>query len=263
MWDFDLNLKNELVAGDSWLYAIGVTESGKVFVGSNDGTLRVVTNPLTDKESKKVLECKEEILTVYCDKEKTYCGDDKGVVSFFEDEKYSSRIETSETCLGLRVEDNFIYSIRDKDLAINTLNTSKMLATITNRAVIPGRVPIDLFGPIENGHRSYIALPFRSGKGFAVHFNSVEKKFGVAAQTADDASEMIIFAVAGIDNVIYTGCYHGKLKRWELDVAAKKLNLTDDYEACPGICINGLLALDVKSVYVAGSDGILRKISFS
>lgn len=262
MWDQDLNLKNELVAGESWLYAIGVADNGKVFVGSNDGTLRVVANPLTDKESKKVLECREEIYSVYCDGNRTYCGDDKGVVSFFDDEKYQSRIETSETCMGLRVEDTLIYTIRDKDLAIHSLNTKKLLATTTNRAVIPGRVPIDLFGPLVNGHRSYIALPFRPGRGFAVHFNSIEKKFDVVAKTADEVHDMMIYGIAGVDNFVFTGDYAGIVKRWELNEAAKTLNQTDVIDVCPGVCVSGLVATDSKTLFVAGSDGMLRKVVF-
>lgn len=260
VWDKDLNLKNEVLAGESWLYAIAVTESGKVYVGSNDGTLRVVADPLNDKGSTKVLECKEEIFSVYCDKEKAYCGDDKGVVSVFEDGKFISRVETSESCMGLKVEDNFIYTIRDRDLSINNLNTTKMLATLTSRAVIPGRIPIDLFGPVVNGHRALIILPFRSGKGFAIIYNDPAKKFGVCAQTEEDAHEMIIYGVAGLDNIIYSGDFSGKLKKWILDVEGKKLTLDMEFDVCPGACINGLAAIEKDIVYVASSDGILRKV---
>lgn len=263
VWDKDLNLMSELVAGESWLYAIAVSDTGKVYVGSNDGSLRIVADPLKDKESKKVLECREEILSVCCDKNKVYCGDDKGVVSAFEDDKFISRIETSESCNGLKVEDNFIFTIRDKDLSVNTMTTTKLLASLTNRTVIPGRAPIDLFGPVVNGHHSYIVLPYRGGKGFVVLYNSIEKKFGNCAETGEDAHEMLINAIAGIDDVVFSADYQGKVKRWVLHAEAKKLTLSSELDVCPGVCINAIVATDTKTVYVGASDGLLRKVEYA
>lgn len=114
MWNTDLNLLNEVFAHEGWIYCIAVNPHGKVYSGGIDGTVRLLEQPLTDKETKKVVESREEITSITCDSTRTYSGDDKGVVVCLEDDKFMCRIETSEPCNGILAKDDLIYTIRDR-----------------------------------------------------------------------------------------------------------------------------------------------------
>uniref|UniRef100_A0A336MH40 CSON014705 protein n=1 Tax=Culicoides sonorensis TaxID=179676 RepID=A0A336MH40_CULSO len=260
VWDKDLNLKNELIAHESWIYCIAVSPEGKVYTGSNDGTIRVLEKPLEQCESKQICKTLDEIESLYIQGDTVYSGDDKGVVAFFEDDKFKSRIETSEEVKNLIVENGFIYTIRDRDLSIFAADTSKTVAGLQHRAAIPGCAPICLFGDIVNGKRAYLGMLTRGAKGLKVIKNHPDERFAVLCEK-DDLHELIINALTGIDNFLFTGDYVGKVKKWSVD--GGKLNLVGEIEACPGVCINCLKATDSKTVYCGSSDGILRKLDFS
>lgn len=260
MWDKECNLKNELVAHEAWIYCIAVSPEGKVYTGSNDGTIRMIEKPLEKCEVKQICKTMDEIESLYIQGDTLYSGDDKGVVAFFENDKFKSRIETSEEVKGLLIENEFIYTIRDRDLSIFSADTSKTVAGLQHRAAIPGSFPICIFGPKNKGKHSYIGMAMRMAKGLKVIKNHPDDKFAVHCEK-DDLHEMIINALAGIDNFLFSGDYSGKVKKWSVE--GGKLTLVGEVDACPGVCINCLKAVDANTLYVGASDGILRKLSFS
>lgn len=199
-----------MLVHDGWIYAIVVTDEGKVYTGGNDGSVRFLPNPLRDTKPQVLNETKGEILSLCCDENRLYTGDDKGVVVCFENDNFQCRIETSESCCGLVVEGDLIYTIRDRDCSVNWITSRKLVANIVSQANIPGRNPLAVFGPLQGGHRQFIAIVDRSGKGFSVHQNRQGKQFALVADAAD-SHEMIINAICGLKTTIFTGDYAGRL----------------------------------------------------
>lgn len=259
MWDKDCNLKNELIAHESWIYCIATSPEGKVYTGSNDGTIRLLENPLEKCEPKQICKTMDEIESLYFQGDTLYSGDDKGVVAFFENDKFKSRIETSEEVKGLIVEKEFLYTIRDRDLSIFSADVSKTVAGLQHRAAIPGSAPICIFGPVNKEKQAYIGMLMRQAKGLKVIKNHPDEKFAVICEK-DDLHEMIINALTGIDSFLFSGDYAGKVKKWNIE--GGKLTLVGEVDACPGVCINCLKAVDSKTVYCGSSDGLLRKLVF-
>lgn len=66
---------------------------------------------------------------------------------------------------------------------------------------------------------------------------------------------MIINGLKGTDKYIFTCCYGGLIKRWNLDLSLAG-------EVSIGICANTLAVLDDNTVYVGFTDGSIRKICF-
>jgi len=263
VWDKDLNVKNEvqIVEEGIWIYCIAVDLQGRVYAGSNDGSIRLLTDPLLGTETKKILENSEEILSMSCDGNRVYAGDDKGAIVCLVNENFICRIETSESVNCVFAEGDLLYSIRDRDLSINWIvsRKHKVVHNIASRAVIPGRSPITLFGKLIDGHRQLIGLVERDGKNFSVYENKECKSFIKYAQAPFDAHELIINAICGTeDNVIFTADYGGKIKKWT--VSNENISLVDEIDASPGSCINAIVALDAHTMYCGSSDGVLRKI---
>lgn len=256
-----MNLKNEILAHEAWIYCIAVNHDGKIYTGSCDGSLRSIENPLLENcESKIIYKTMDDIESVFVvGTNDVYSGNDKGIVSYFENDKFISRIELSEEVKGLIVEDNSIYTIRDRGMSINTMNTSKGLARVVYSGFIEGHTPISLLGDVQNGKKTFIALATSSGMGIKIAKN--QPQFDTLCEQ-DNCHTMIINAMCGIGNTFYTGDYCGKVKKWSLD-STGKFSLTAELDVCSGICLNCLVAIDEKTVYSGGSDGILRRLNFS
>ena len=74
-----------------------------------------------------------------------------------------------EEILGLIVEGNVMYTIRNLDLSINELREN---GKNTMKASLQGKSPICLFGKVEDGKKSYIGMVTRDGMGLIVAKNS-------------------------------------------------------------------------------------------
>lgn len=66
---------------------------------------------------------------------------------------------------------------------------------------------------------------------------------------------MIINAVQGTENFLFSVCYSGDVKRWTSD-------LTLSGEVKVGICANTISVVDDSTVFVGFGDGSIQKISF-
>lgn len=70
---------------------------------------------------------------------------------------------------------------------------------------------------------------------------------------------MIINAVCGDDKYLYSGGYDNKVKAWcELD--GKKPKAMGEVEV--GSCVNALCSAGSNTVYIASSDGVIRRAKF-
>lgn len=67
--------------------------------------------------------------------------------------------------------------------------------------------------------------------------------------------------MCGDDQNLYTGGYDNKVKGWsELDKEQKKPKALGEVEI--GSCVNGICCGSNNTVYVASSDGIIRRAKF-
>lgn len=83
--------------------------------------------------------------------------------------------------------------------------------------------------------------------------------FYLTSNSLQNCHEMVINAVHTYGNVIFTGAFNGKIRRWSFD----EMGIECDGELDVGICINTMVgSADGNILYVGGSDGAVREVVF-
>lgn len=150
-------------------------------------------------------------------------------------------------------------------IEVNQIISRSLVAKFVSRAVIPGRNPITFFGPTkDDGQPSneFIGIVDQLGKTFKIIQNNATKSFEILTEAPCDAHKLIIFSLCGVEMSVFSGDYEGKIKKWSINLTEKSVNLDGEIDVCPGICINCMVATNPNTVFVGGSDGILRKVTF-
>lgn len=96
------------------------------------------------------------------------------------DNKIKMKYNLVEEVRSFAVQNELLYTVCDKDVAITALMNSTApdsTGKYTNRAILPGRAPLYLFGPEENGISKYLVFATRDGKGLILINNSTNPKF--------------------------------------------------------------------------------------
>lgn len=112
----------------------------------------------------------------------------------WQDNKIKMKYNLVEEVRSLAIQKELLYTVCDKDVAITALMDSlaeDSTGKYTNRAIIPGRAPLYLFGPQENGVSRYLLFVTRDGKGLNLINNCINPKF-TALWTKDVSFEIII-----------------------------------------------------------------------
>lgn len=257
VWDADLNLKKTLNIHEAYIYAMAITPNGKLYSSSCDGTIKYLNNPLESDESKELVKCEmDEIECLVFENNSLYSGDDKGVVTLWENDRIVFKFNLIEQVKSLAVEDNRIYTVRDLDAVVTEVMPGKS-GKYSTKATVPGRAPLALVGPIVDGRRSYLIFAARNGKGFTATKNLPMQQYATA-WTMEDCHEMIIIAICGTDKEIFTAGWDGKVKKWiNIDTSPKLAS-----EVTIGKCINTLCNGPDGTVYCGSSDGIVRCLRF-
>ncbi|KXJ72121.1 hypothetical protein RP20_CCG018807 [Aedes albopictus] len=129
------------------------------------------------------------------------------------------------------------------------------------KASIPGRCPVTLCGSCTNGVSSNAAIVTRDGHGIVFIKNNAKEQYRVL-WTKEKAHDMIINCLLGTNDHLYSAGYDGYVKKWSCSEKEPELLAEVNLEAG---CLNALqqLAADNSTVYVGGSDGILKLVKFS
>lgn len=191
-----MKLLRDIPAHASYIYALALDSQGKLYSSCCDGTINLFEKPLESDDSKKLLECGDDLLSLVVDNDILYCGDDKGVVTTFENGKIKLRFNLVEEVKSLAVMNKYIYSIRDNDLTITECLEGKSKKPAFNRAItdllsvvgvlekyvtkatIPGKSPVILFD-----NKSLICILTREGTGFKILRNDPKALYKVLATT--------------------------------------------------------------------------------
>ncbi|KNC25086.1 hypothetical protein FF38_11903 [Lucilia cuprina] len=255
IWDSDLNLIKTVDAHESYIYALAINSKGKLYSSCCDGSVKFMQPPYDKVED--LFHCDDVIQAMYCEGDILYTGDDKGVVTNWENDKMLFKFNLVEEVKGLAAEQDWIYTVRDLDVVISQVVSGKS-GKYNTKAVKPGKSPLCLLGPMTEGRHKYVAFADRTGKGLTLIHNTAQEKFNVIWD-ATDCHELIINGICGDEKYLYTGGYDNKVKGWsELD--EKKPKALGEVEV--GSCVNALCSGANNTVYIASSDGLIRRAKF-
>jgi len=81
-----------------------------------------------------------------------------------------------EEVKSLAGEQKLIYTVRDLDVVVSQVADGKS-GKYSNKAVIAGKSPLSLLGPLVDGKRSYLAFPDRSGMGLQLVNNLPQQQY--------------------------------------------------------------------------------------
>ncbi|XP_055615538.1 uncharacterized protein LOC129761790 [Toxorhynchites rutilus septentrionalis] len=261
VWTKDLTLKKEIDVHEAWIYAMAADSRGRIYTSSCDGTIRCLENPLQSDAVKELLKCSDEIESLFVDsRDNLYSGDDKGIITMWVEHRIKFKFNLVEQVRSMAIQNNFIYSIRDNDLTITELLEGSSTGRYITKASIPGKCPVVLCGTRSNGAYSNVAIVTRDGLGVTFIKNNNKEQFPVL-WTKENAHNMIINCLLGADELLYTAGYDDSVKQWTS--LEKEPKIVAQVNAGSG-CINAIcLGPDKSTVYVGGSDGILKVVKFS
>lgn len=167
IWSTDLQLIKDLHAHDAHIYALAINEHGSLYTSGCEGTVRFFPDPLAS-DSYEIIQHNEydAIITIQCYTNGiVYMGDDKGIVSKFVDNTVQLQYNIVEEVKSLEVHDNLLYTARDNDVVVTNLGPTGRYMT---KATIPGRAPLLVLGPMDNGTRKFVVCTTRDGKGIVL-----------------------------------------------------------------------------------------------
>ncbi|KAL9693880.1 hypothetical protein quinque_013165 [Culex quinquefasciatus] len=241
---------------------MAVDSQGRIYSSSADGTIRSLADPLQSDKVEELLKCSDDIESLFVDsKDNLYSGDDKGIITMWVDRKIKFKFNLVEQMRSIAVQNNFIYSIRDNDLTITEVLEGSSTGRYITKASIPGKCPVTLSGSYANTTNSHVTIVTRDGLGVVCIKNNSKEHFPVL-WTKEKAHDMIINCILGAgEDLLYTAGYDGIVKQWNgLDKDPKLVSEVN----IGGGCLNALcLGTDRSTVYVGGSDGLLRAVQFS
>ncbi|XP_055848824.1 uncharacterized protein LOC129913884 isoform X2 [Episyrphus balteatus] len=239
IWDSNLNLKKTLDMHESYIYSIAFDKKGKLYSSSCDGCVKFINDPVNTEQIEELVRCDDSINSMYCDGDILYTGDDKGVVTKWQDNKMLFKYNIVEEVKSLAAEGTLIFTARDLDVVVSDAMPGKS-GKYSTKAVFP-------------------AFTDRTGKGLVLAKNLPGEKF-LQIWELNDCHEMIINSICGNDKFLLSGGYDGKIKCWS-DIDKPKPTAVGEADA--GNCINSICLGGPGTVYAACSNGIIHKAVFS
>lgn len=248
-------MKDISVHSDAHIYALTIDSNGRLYSSSCDGSIKFIDNPLESDDAKILLQHENEIEALFTENTLFYCGDAGGGVTCFEDGKFKFKMNIVEAVKSLFVEGNLVYTLLNLDLSIHEVRASGNYSHVGS---VPGKYPVTLFGSKVNGRSSYIAILTRDGKGVTIIGNLQEDKYKKIT-VKENMHEMIVFAVKGYNNCLFSADYAGKLMKCEMCGDSLKEISSGDAESG---CINSIAVLDENTIFIGCSDGTVKKVIF-
>ncbi|XP_036672788.3 F-box and WD repeat domain-containing 11-A [Drosophila suzukii] len=258
IWSPELQLLATVNAHEAYIYCMAINQHGKVYSSSCDGQVHFMLPPYGDEAVQELFRCDNAIQAMYCDGTVLYTGDDKGVVTTWTNDRMLFKYNLVEEVKSLAGEQKLIYTVRDLDVVVSQVADGKS-GKYSNKAVIAGKSPLSLLGPLVDGKRSYLAFPDRSGMGLQLVNNLPQQQY-TQLWHIPDCHELIVNALCGDEKYLYSGGYDKKVKAWT-DLGSEKPRALGEVDV--GSCVNSICCGDNAKVYIASSDGLIRSAKFS
>lgn len=244
VWDANLQLEAEFQAHESAIYHIAAKDN-IIYSCSNDGTIQA-WNLDTFKHVKTLFESsEEETLRLYVIGGKLYSGNDKGMLSVWEDDAMLHQFNMLEEIRDFTVIDTFIYTVRDRDVCIAEIIPGDKARYMT-RMTLEGRSPLCVIG-------NKMCFATRFGNNICVHDNTKANNFKKLGEL--QGHEMIANALCGFeDSTLFSGAYDETVKQWNLGT----MKCVSTCEV--GFCANSICIGSQGHVYVAGDNGFIKRL---
>ncbi|EDV92682.1 uncharacterized protein LOC6563460 [Drosophila grimshawi] len=258
IWSESLKLLRTIDAHEAYIYCMAVNENGKLYSSSCDGQVKYMLPPYADASAmQELFRCEDAIQAMYSNGGVLYTGDDKGVITTWSNDRMLFKYNLVEEVKSVAGEEQLIYSVRDLDVVVSTVVEGKS-GKYSNNAVIPGKSPLTLLGPLVGERHTYLAFPDRTGMGLQLVNNLPTHKFAHVWQLPQ-CHEMIVSSLCGDEQHLYSGGYDNKVKGWT-DLAAKQPKALGEVDV--GSCVNFICCGTENRVYIASSDGFIRCAKF-
>ncbi|KAJ4433668.1 myosin heavy chain kinase D [Periplaneta americana] len=244
IWNTDLKLETQFQAHESAIYHIAALKD-TLYSCSNDGTIQAWSLDTYKHKKTLIKYTEEEVLRLYIVDGKLYAGNDKGILTIWENDAMINQYNLVEEIRDFGVDGAFIYAVRDRDMCVHELLPGDK-NKYTTRIALEGSSPLRLVG-------NKLCFAARSGNNICVHENS--KKSGFKELGVIQAHEMILNAMCGYeDSTLFSAGYDGKLKQWNLDTL-------QNVGTCEiGYCVNTICVGLQGQIYVAGDNGNLNRV---
>lgn len=161
-----------------------------------------------------------------------------------------------EAVKSLYVEKDLLYTLLNLDLSIHEIREG---GKYSMKMSIPGKFPVTLFGEKTDQRSKYIAILTRDGKGIRIVHNAIDEKFKTLT-TKENLHEMIVNALIGIDDYLFSCDYAGKVIKCR--VTGNELQEVGSINTGSG-CGNCLAVLNEDTIFVGSTDGSIKKIVFT
>lgn len=251
----ELNHIRDINIHEAYIYAITIDSNGRLYSSSCDGFIKYLDNPLESDDAKVLFQHDNEIEALFCENALFYCGDSQGGVTCFEDGKFKFKLNIVENVKSLFVEGKLVYTLLNLDLSIHEVRPS---GNYSHLCSVPGKFPVTLFGKRNDERSSYIAILTRDGKGITIVGNSVGENFKTIT-TKENIHEMIVNAMKGSNNILFSADYSGKIVKSEMMGDSLKEIASGNGESG---CINCIDVLDENTIFIGNTDGKIKKIIF-
>ncbi|XP_016985164.1 uncharacterized protein LOC108048787 [Drosophila rhopaloa] len=257
IWSPELQILATVNAHEAYIYCMAINQHGKVYSSSCDGQVHYMLPPYGEEAVKELFRCDNAIQAMYCDGSVLYTGDDKGVVTTWSNDRMLFKYNLVEEVKSLAGEQKLIYTVRDLDVVVSQVAEGKS-GKYSNKAVIAGKSPLRLLGPLVDGKRSFLVFPDRSGMGLQLVNNLPQQQYAQVWHMPD-CHEWIVNAICGDEAYLYTGGYDKKVKAWT-DLGSAQPKALGEVDV--GSWVNSMCCGDNNIVYIASSDGLIHSAKF-
>ncbi|KAJ8722723.1 hypothetical protein PYW07_003903 [Mythimna separata] len=217
------------------------TDGETLYSSSNDGGIRVWS--LTGDKIAELPPTGADVGALHVFDKRVYAGDEGGNIVVYENNEMKAKYNVLEEVKDLGFSPPFLFTVRDLYVTATEIKPEESKTRFMTRHTMEGRAPLRIAG-------NRILFMSRDGNSLKLHDNSIDTSFKPLDETK--VSDMIVTSLSASGDYVWTGGWDGFVRRWK--IAGEKLEPAGDINL--GGCINSLVATGT-GAYAAVTGGKL------
>ncbi|KAJ8725645.1 hypothetical protein PYW08_003828 [Mythimna loreyi] len=215
------------------------TDGETLYSSSNDGGIKVWS--LTGEKIAELPSTGADVGALHLFDKQVYAGDEAGNIVVFENNEMKAKYNVLEEVKDLGFSPPFLFTVRDLYVTVTEIKPEESKTRFMTRHTMEGRAPVRISG-------NRIVFMSRDGNSLKLHDNSIDSSFKLLDETK--VSDMIVTSLSASGDYVWTGGWDGFVRRWK--IAGEKLEPAGDINL--GGCINSLVSTGT-SAYAAVTGG--------
>lgn len=234
-FDTDLTPKESWTAHAVQPFALA-TDGDTLYSSSNDGGIRVWS--MKGDQVTELSSTGADVGALHVYDRQLYAGDEDGNIIIYEKNEIKAQYNVLEEVKDLCFSPPFLFTVRDLYVTATEIKPEESKTRFMTRHTMEGRAPLQITG-------NRLLFMSRDGNSLRLHDASVDSTF----KSLDEVkvSDMIVTSLSASGQYAWTGGWDGFVRRWK--IAGDKLEAAGDINL--GGCINSLYASAGDSAYVA------------